>query len=299
VLLFDGGAVSGEENLQRSTEIRLAKVGAGLVAAPVRVNGQGPFLFLLDTGGSSTMLSSHLAARLQLAPRARYAIDTIAGSTMALAGQVESLELGTQDWRRPEVLWMPLDSLQALDPRLEGVIGLDLLTQVDFLLDYPRTSIVLLPVSEADGRVGGTKTRLQRMNGRFAVAANAGRVGRGADVALVLDSGVETLVLFDSAAASPLRAAARPVDGQVEVNSHAGRRYVPLRRLPSLRIDDVLLSDVSVLDVATPAGDRIEAGLLPTRLFDRLYFAPTAGFVILNARHVAGSHGPTLLTRRN
>ncbi len=54
-----------------------------------------------------------------------------------------------------------------------------------------------------------------------------------------------------------------PIDGRVEVTSHAGSRLVPLLRLPSLRIDDVALTDVGVLDVAKPAGDRAEGGCSP------------------------------------
>ena len=290
---------SSDDNPGISTVIRMTMVGGTLVAVPIRLNGLGPFLMLLDTGGRSTMVSPQLAAQLGLVPRVRYAIDTIAGSTTALAGEVESLALGTCVWQRPEVLWMPLDAVQAMDPRLEGVIGLDLLSQVDFLLDYPRMALVLLPASEASRRLTGTKTRLHRMNGRFGVSASAGRSRSGPTVALVLDSGVDHLVLFDSEAARPLRANGRPLDGQAEVTSHAGTRLVRLMRLPSLRIDDVSINDVLVLDVEKPAGDRAEGGLLPTRLFDRVYFAPTGGFIILDPRLLPDGGQSARMTRRD
>jgi predicted aspartyl protease len=37
-----------------------------LLLIPVTVNGQGPFLFVLDTGATRTMLDRGLADRLQL-----------------------------------------------------------------------------------------------------------------------------------------------------------------------------------------------------------------------------------------
>jgi predicted aspartyl protease len=291
-------AAAADQGLQPPA-IKVTMVGGNLMAVPVHLNGQGPFLFLLDTGGASTMLSPELAARLGLIARVRYAIDTIAGSTTALAGEVERVTLGTYAWRRPEVLWMPLEALRATDPRLQGVIGLDLLSQVDFLLDYPRTSLVLLPASEADGRVAGTRTRLHRMNGRFGVTASAGGRGPGAGSALVLDSGANDVVLFDSEAGRALRHAARPAAGRVEVSSHAGRRVVPLVHLPTLTVGGIALTSVLALDIGNPAGDRPEGGLLPTRLFDRVYFAPTAGYVVLDARLVEASGRATLMTRRN
>jgi hypothetical protein len=80
-----------------------------------------------------------------------------------------------------------------------------------------------------------------------------------------------------------LRRRARPLVSEVRLDSHAGTRTAPLLELPSLTIDRVKLASVRIVDVRAPAGQRLEDGLLPMRLFHRVYFAPTAGYVMLDA----------------
>ena len=256
---------------------------AGFPLAPVFVNGQGPFAFLIDTGGHSTMLSEGLATRLRLVPRVRYAIDTVAGSAFALGGTVNHVSLGPRSWTQREVLWMPFAALHAIDARIDGVLGLDLLGELDLLLDYQRARLTILPPHEAEARLDGTRTPLVMLNGRFGVTAVVDRQRSSDSVALVLDSGATDLVLFDSAAARALRRRARPLVSEVRLDSHAGTRTAPLLELPSLTIDRVKLASVRVVDVRAPAGERLEDGLLPMRLFHRVYFAPTAGYVMLDA----------------
>ena len=49
------------------------------MTAPVRINGQGPFPFVVDTGANRTVISAELAARLGLSKGPDQAVNDAAG----------------------------------------------------------------------------------------------------------------------------------------------------------------------------------------------------------------------------
>src|SRR4051812_46214050 len=51
-----------------------------LVVIPVRINNEGPFDFLLDTGTNTTLLTPELAHRINLRPTSRISLITLSGT---------------------------------------------------------------------------------------------------------------------------------------------------------------------------------------------------------------------------
>ena len=79
------------------------------VTVPVRINSQGPFDFVVDSGANRTVVSSELADILSLPPAGQAQIHGIAGvepSETALinlleVGRVPTRRLRALPWRRP------------------------------------------------------------------------------------------------------------------------------------------------------------------------------------------------------
>ena len=68
---------------------------AGRAVALIRINGQGPFRFIIDTGANRSVLSQALATRLGLAPSGKDVVHSIDGTQPATLVNIESLSIGT------------------------------------------------------------------------------------------------------------------------------------------------------------------------------------------------------------
>ena len=126
--------------------IRVVSHGA-VIVANVCIGGEGPFPFLVDTGGSTTLVDSSLAARLHLAlvdgPRAvlsftcKRQISYAAVSRWSVGNTTllpQAVVVGTV---RSPVL-----------PNLDGVLGSDTLSSFGAVrIDYRRQTLTLGPRS--------------------------------------------------------------------------------------------------------------------------------------------------------
>jgi predicted aspartyl protease len=70
------------------------KDGAGRAVALIKVNGQGPFRFILDTGANRSVLSQSLATRLGLVHSGVDLVHSVAGAEPAMLVDVESISFG-------------------------------------------------------------------------------------------------------------------------------------------------------------------------------------------------------------
>ena len=96
--------------------------------------------FLLDTGASSSVLDPEIARRLHL-QRLPASIAVLGGSVPAERSVAPSLNLGPTQ-RNNVPVFENISFLQkALPVRVDGIIGLDVLGQSAFVIDYPARRI--------------------------------------------------------------------------------------------------------------------------------------------------------------
>jgi predicted aspartyl protease len=99
--------------------------------------------FLLDTGASSSVLDPQLARRLHL-QRLPASISVLGGSVQAEKSVAPSLNVGLMQRENVPVLIEDLSFLQkALPVRVDAIIGLDVLGQTAFVIDYATREIHL------------------------------------------------------------------------------------------------------------------------------------------------------------
>jgi hypothetical protein len=104
--------------------------------APVGINGQGPFHFLLDTGANTSCVSHELAERLMLTPGEPAPVHTAVGVRTRPSVVIDSLDVGARKRRRVHAA-----SLPTLGPDVDGVLGVDWLNGQRLILDFKRKSL--------------------------------------------------------------------------------------------------------------------------------------------------------------
>ena len=251
-----------------------------LIVVQVRLNGSGPYAFLLDTGASSSGVDFQLSEALKLHPSTSALLSTITNVRDVRRAQIDDLELGPFDAGTVRVLIQELSGIQALDPRIRGVLGQDVLRGLDYLIDNRRHEIDLDPngtlARDLSGeRIPMTTVSTDRNEPTRDVSVKVSVGENGPAARMLLDSGA-TCVVFTPGAVQPL--------GELRIgtrirNPEGTSEAVQLVHL-TLRIGERHLAVAAGI-----APKRIEQvavdGLLPTACFDRVYVGNSEGFVIL------------------
>src|SRR3954449_3865064 len=84
-------------------KFRLAGGAQPLILLPVRVNGEGPFEFILDTGAGTSLLGTELAQRLEVKPTGTKEAQTAGGKVAVGLAQVDSVSLGEMNAKNLDV----------------------------------------------------------------------------------------------------------------------------------------------------------------------------------------------------
>lgn len=123
----------------------MAGQGGAALMVPVRINGEGPYQFILDTGATITCVDEPLAASLAL-PEVRGVMGTAAG----VGGQgdvrlvsVDSLSIGAVRAHELQACVVDLEHLGGMGLELDGLIGLNVLSQFRVTLDFERNIVTL------------------------------------------------------------------------------------------------------------------------------------------------------------
>lgn len=151
--------------------------------------------FLLDTGASPTVLDPRVAQALHLREEPA-SITVVGGSVQAGKTVVPNVSLGPVRHDNLPVLVEDLSFLQkALPVRIDGVIGLDVLGQTSFVIDYPSRTIAFGAVPTLPNAIP-----LHMSDGLAIVDAQV----NGIRARLLLDTGASALTLFARNTAGPV-----------------------------------------------------------------------------------------------
>ncbi len=171
---------------------------AGRMVAPVMVNGQGPFRFIVDTGANRSVLSQTLANRLGLTPSGTGAVHSIDGVRQAPLAHVASLRYGGLD--------LPSGATPLLEgPVLageDGLLGVDGMRGRRLRMDFERRCIEITSARGAGALRGWEMVRGELRFGHLVMVRAA---VRGLSVNVLIDTGSDTS-LANTALQEALRA---------------------------------------------------------------------------------------------
>jgi Aspartyl protease len=238
----------------------------GGVVVEVRLNGQGPFRFLLDTGSSHSAITERTARRLRAPAVAKAVLDSSIGSDMVPVVRLDLLEAGSivMAGVMPSVM---RDA--AIDPsrEIDGVLGQDVLASRRYTIDFRSGHVDWRGDPAPRGGLRSTFV-LEPREGRFLVTLPQ----PGAALRLVPDSGASTLLFFDDG--GPWLPA-MIVGPRRELTTMTARREVTLATVRELQVGLIVVRHVPAVLAAPrrqPDGGPRTDGLLPLHLFDRVTF---------------------------
>jgi predicted aspartyl protease len=123
-----------------------------LLFTEVRINGQGPYRFLIDTGATQTVVSEKLATKLGLKKIATNIMHGVGGD-----GKVDSPVFRADSLKVGDITIknLPLGTLSnpVLDQILDGIIGTPMLADFVITIDYPNSRIDLAKKAPETGTV--------------------------------------------------------------------------------------------------------------------------------------------------
>ena len=217
----------------------------GRVVVPVKINGQGPFRFIVDTGANHSTISPQLARQLRLetGTGSLITLDGITGTAQVSFVSIDRLQAGDltiQDTTLPVVA-------ASVMAGADGILGAAGMAEKSLLIDFQRNRVAIASHVDSTARTRAIKIQAARVaNGLIVLDTLVG----GVRVQAVLDTGSER-TLGNLALREALRSHKRPVRGFVaQLTSVYGATTeveageilaAPLISIDSLRITDVAI----------------------------------------------------------
>jgi predicted aspartyl protease len=123
-------------------KFRLAGGAQPLILLPTRVNGAGPFDFILDTGAGTSLLSTELAQQLNIKVLGTKEGQSAGGKVSVSLAKVESLALGQAKIEDVEVGIVDLGHIgKAIGTKIDGDVGYNFLKHFRVTIDYQTSEI--------------------------------------------------------------------------------------------------------------------------------------------------------------
>jgi len=228
---------------------------------PVKINGQGPFNFLVDTGSDRTVISRELAATLGLAAGPRVLIHAAVGADEAATVVIDDLTIGNRVIHHIEA-----PALAAKDLGGVGMLGVDALRDLHVVMDFKAM------------RMSSSPSRAELVDNNTIVVRGKNRLGqlilvhssiRGVPILVVVDSGSQLsvgntallkLLTRHSVSSNPL--------ATTQIISVTGRvRTVELDPITEADVGGVVIRNMSL-------------GFAPLPIFDRFGLTDTPAILL-------------------
>lgn len=143
------GSAPPPARVSGATEIPFALAGTGgaVIVVPVRINGTGPYQFVVDTGATFTCVDQTLATTLELerpVGMVGYGATLGGSGTMGLH-RVDTINVGDVSASHMTVCSVDLRHMKEIDLKAEGLLGLNFLKAFTVTFDFSRMVMSLTP----------------------------------------------------------------------------------------------------------------------------------------------------------
>lgn len=116
---------------------------------PVRIGGEGPYDFVVDTGSQRSIVATSIAARLALPPSRQLRILDLGGLETLETVEAAEIGIGSRSYRDLILPVVPDRHLRA-----DGVIGTDNLQRQRIVFDFARNRMAVGDASQVGGDGG-------------------------------------------------------------------------------------------------------------------------------------------------
>ncbi len=216
------------------------------MVVPVRINGRGPYRFIVDTGANHSTISPELVRALGLSANTKslLTLDGITGTAQVSYVAIERLQAGdlTIENTAMPVVWAPVMG------GADGILGAAGLEQKSLLIDFKRNYVAIAGHIDSNIRDQSTRIRASRIaNGLMIMRTLVG----GVQVDAVLDTGSER-TLGNRALREALRGSTRVKQGFVaQLTSVYGATEAvesgEILAAPTISIGGLRITDVAIV----------------------------------------------------
>jgi predicted aspartyl protease len=217
----------------------------GRVVAPVRVNGQGPFRFIVDTGANRSVVSAELASSLGLTPNGSGNVHSVHGVTIAPLVSVQNLQYGDVSLNAAA---LPMLSGRVLAGE-QGLLGVDGMSGRRLRMDFERNCIEIVQSAQARRLRGWSTIRGDMRFGHLIVIRGS---VNGIRVHLLLDTGSDSS-LANVAFRDALNARVRRRAHREETIAYTAGQTVVLEN--AVLVPRMMMGELEVRNITAYVGD--------------------------------------------
>jgi predicted aspartyl protease len=213
---------------------------SGRMRAPVFINGEGPFRFIIDTAANRSAVSARLAQRLALEPRGTGEVHALSGPFIAAFVAVHELNAGAITLRDTELPIVSADVLGDAD----GLLGVEALDERQLTMDFEHERIVIAAARRRLRPGAWSSVAGEKRFGNLIVAE--GRIG-GQRVKIVFDTGAQSSIA-NAALRDALLARGEARTDLTRVRTLTAGPPIVLNQVlfvPRLRVGDVVVNYVT------------------------------------------------------
>jgi predicted aspartyl protease len=134
-------------DLQQAETLGLTEDRTSRMTVPVRIDGQGPFDFIVDTGAERTVISSELARALELAPGRTATVHSMSEVSRIETVVIPDLRIGTRS-----VMGIHAPALAHAYLGASGMLGVDSLQTQRVVFDFGRREMTITPSRRREER---------------------------------------------------------------------------------------------------------------------------------------------------
>jgi hypothetical protein len=257
------------------------------IVVPVYVNDNGPFDFLLDTGSTITIVDPALLRSLRLDVIEGGTVTTLTGKASIPLAIARTVSVGPVTESKVELGVRDLAGLREMDSKIRGVLGQNVLKNVDYLIDNRKRTIEFDFGGSLAAVLDGERVNTSRIetpdNANYWNTEVPVKLAESNphELNLILDTGSASVVLFsDSLDLSRLsKRASLPMSMKDDTGN---RKYVS-EYLAQLSVGGISL-DVEARVMTIGFKGLAANGLLPTAGFGSVYISNSGSLVIFQPK---------------
>lgn len=213
---------------------------------PIRVNGQGEFEFLLDSGAGGIMISRRAAEQLGLDRLGDLPARGLGGYGTYGLTQIDSMNIASLSLYIKNIIIGDLDVGEGRSKwSLDGILGYDFFTRFPMMIDFDRNEITIFRSSLSGKRREGTKLEMEVYYQLPIVEARLD----GYPLRVAIDLGSQTGIILQKSARA-FEALAQKIDSasmMYSIGGVGGITQVRGGRLDSLWLGGLLIDSPMVL----------------------------------------------------
>jgi hypothetical protein len=247
----------------------------------VKVNGAGPYDFVVDTGATITIVDADLVDQLKLPLEGAVTIHSSAAASAGSRSIAREIMVGDLTVKNVAIVSMKNPLLGSERPSIRGILGENFLHHFDLLIDNQHRQVTLDTGNELAASLHGEhlvirSTPTLAEQGEYLRPRLSVRIQDVGDTNVLLDSGANELIVFHRG--NPFGSEStgtylKTINGQLRCSSRLGMVHFSAHNFKDVEFAACVSGTVQPGSLE---------GILPTAIFGQVFISHAASYVILN-----------------